>query len=103
MRMESGECHSPEMEEEGRILSGKTDEAIFCKNEDYETAEVIGCKMLMHTTMPLQKYEKFLIYASKIVQKISKTAKKSRIYLHMWDFFCNFAAAFYVNIKNTQI
>jgi hypothetical protein len=51
MRMESGECHSPEMEEESRILSGKTDEAIFCKNEDYETAEVIGSKMLMHMAM----------------------------------------------------
>lgn len=51
MRMESGECHSPEMEEERRILSGKTDEAIFCKNEDYETAEMIGSKMLMHMAM----------------------------------------------------
>ena len=51
MRMESGECHSPEMEEESRILSGKTDEAIFCKNEDYETAEMIGSKMLMHMAM----------------------------------------------------
>ena len=46
-----GECHSPEMEEESRILSGKTDEAIFCKNEDYETAEMIGSKMLMHMAM----------------------------------------------------
>ena len=51
MRMESGECHSPEMEEESRILSGKTDEAIFCKNVDYETAELIGSKMLMHMAM----------------------------------------------------
>lgn len=36
---------------EFQILSGKTDEAIFCKNEDYETAEVIGSKMLMHMAM----------------------------------------------------
>ncbi|MBR3407818.1 MAG: DUF3987 domain-containing protein [Paludibacteraceae bacterium] len=63
MRMESGECHSPEMEEESRILSGKTDErdgdkdrpymvdTIYCSDQDYETAEMIGSKMLMHMAM----------------------------------------------------
>ena len=35
-------------EKESRILSGKTDEAIYCADEDYETAEMIGNKMLLH-------------------------------------------------------
>ena len=33
---------------ESRILSGKTDEALYCLDEDYETAEMIGNKMLLH-------------------------------------------------------
>ena len=33
---------------ESRILSGKTDEALYCSDEDYETAEMIGNKMLLH-------------------------------------------------------
>jgi len=35
-------------DEESRILSGKTDEALYCLDEDYETAEMIGNKMLLH-------------------------------------------------------
>ena len=34
--------------ESGRILSGKTDEAIYCADSDFETAEMIGNKMLLH-------------------------------------------------------
>ena len=55
------ELNSDEMDEESRIISGKTDEAksgdkniaerrniLVCRDEDYETAEMIGNKMLMH-------------------------------------------------------
>ena len=35
-------------EKESRILSGKTDEAIYCADEDYEAAEMIGNKLLLH-------------------------------------------------------
>lgn len=58
---ENGESDSPEREEKRRMLSGKMDEAemseynsdamdgvVFCRDEDYETAEMIGNKMLMH-------------------------------------------------------
>lgn len=55
----SGECHSPEKEERSRIGSGiteeenrlpdgTTDERIYCADGDYETAEIIGNKMLLH-------------------------------------------------------
>jgi len=33
---------------ESRILSGKTDEALYCTDADFETAEMIGNKMLLH-------------------------------------------------------
>ncbi len=42
------EFNSDEMDGESRILSGKTDEALYCLDEDYETAEMIGNKMLLH-------------------------------------------------------
>ena len=54
------EFNSDEMDGESRIVSGKTDEAsgdkdiaemhdvLFCSDEDYETAEMIGNKMLLH-------------------------------------------------------
>jgi hypothetical protein len=58
---ENGELNSPEREEKRRMLSGKMDEAkmseydsdamdgvVFCTDEDYETAEMIGNKILMH-------------------------------------------------------
>lgn len=60
MRGESGESDSPEKEESNRILSGtmdKTDEdnnrphmvdTLYCSDQDYETAEMIGNKMLLH-------------------------------------------------------
>ena len=48
MRMKSGECHSPEKEENSRILSDTTDKAIYCAEEDYEAAEMIGNKLLLH-------------------------------------------------------
>jgi len=42
------EFNSDEMDGESRILSGKMDEALYCLDEDYETAEMIGNKMLLH-------------------------------------------------------
>jgi len=42
------EFHSDEMDGESRILSDKTDETLYCLDEDYETAEMIGNKMLLH-------------------------------------------------------
>ena len=33
---------------ESRLLDGTMDERIFCSDEDYETAEMIGNKMLLH-------------------------------------------------------
>ena len=46
LRMTSGECHSPEMEEKSRILFGKTNEALSCSDEDYQTAEMVGNKLI---------------------------------------------------------
>lgn len=40
--------NSDEMDGESRILSDKTDETLYCLDEDYETAEMIGNKMLLH-------------------------------------------------------
>ena len=34
--------------EDSRLPDGTTDERIYCNDEDYETAEVIGNKMLLH-------------------------------------------------------
>ena len=48
MRMESGESYSPEKEERSRMVSGKMDEAFLCSDEDYETAELIGNRLLLH-------------------------------------------------------
>ncbi len=46
---ENGECHSPATEEESgdkNIAEGRN--TLFCTDEDYETAEMIGNKMLLH-------------------------------------------------------
>lgn len=46
---ENGECHSPATEEESgdkNIAEGRN--TIFCTDEDYETAEMIGNKLLLH-------------------------------------------------------
>ena len=60
MRINSVLTHRAEDEEGRRILSGKTDEAmsechsdaidkiLLCREEDYETAEMIGNKLLLH-------------------------------------------------------
>ena len=48
MRSESGESYSPETEERSRIVSGTTNKAFLCCDEDYETAEMIGNKLLLH-------------------------------------------------------
>ena len=42
------EFNSDEMDGESRMLSGKTDETLYCLDVDYETAEMIGNKMLLH-------------------------------------------------------
>ena len=54
LRMTSGECHSPEMEEKSRILFGKTNEALSCSDEDYQTAEMIGNKLILHMAQAYQ-------------------------------------------------
>lgn len=48
MRGESGESDSPEKEESNRILSGTMEKTFYCSDQDYETAEMIGNKMLLH-------------------------------------------------------
>lgn len=48
MRSMSGESYSPEKEEKCRIAFGTTDDAILCSDEDYETAKMIGNKLLLH-------------------------------------------------------
>lgn len=48
MRGESGESDSPEKEESNWILSGTMDKTFYCSDQDYETAEMIGNKMLLH-------------------------------------------------------
>ena len=48
MRSESGESYSPETEERSRIVSGTTNKAFLCCDEDYETAEMIGNKLILH-------------------------------------------------------
>ena len=45
---ESGESDSPIIEERSRIVSGTTDKTLYCADEDYETAEIIGNKLLLH-------------------------------------------------------
>ena len=49
MRGMKGECHSPATEEESgdkNIAEGRN--TLFCTDEDYETAEMIGNRMLLH-------------------------------------------------------
>ena len=48
MRKESGESYSPETEERSRIVSGTTNKAFLCCDEDYQTAEMIGNKLILH-------------------------------------------------------
>ena len=48
MRMCSELSFREANKESSRILFGKTDEALYCADEDYETAEMIGNKMLLH-------------------------------------------------------
>ncbi len=42
------EYNSGLMDKESRIISGTTDETIYCQEEDYQTAEMIGNKLLLH-------------------------------------------------------
>ena len=42
------EYNSGLMDKESRIISGTTDETIYCQDEDYQTAEMIGNKLLLH-------------------------------------------------------
>ena len=48
MRSESGESNSPETEERSRIVSGTTNKAFLCCDVDYQTAEMIGNKLILH-------------------------------------------------------
>ncbi len=49
MRGINGECHSPATEEEnGDKNIAERRNTFFCTDEDYETAEMIGNKMLLH-------------------------------------------------------
>ena len=48
LRIAGGESNSPEKEERSRILFSKTDEAFFCRDVDYQTAEMIGNKLILH-------------------------------------------------------
>ena len=55
LRLTSGESNSPEKEEKGsRILSGKMNEAFLCSDEDYQTAELIGNKLILHMAQAYQ-------------------------------------------------
>jgi len=44
----SGESDSPTMEENSRMAFGTMNDVLLCRDEDYETAEMIGNKMLLH-------------------------------------------------------
>jgi len=48
MRTQSGKSDLPEKEENNRMAFGTTNDVQFCADEDYETAEMIGNKMLLH-------------------------------------------------------
>ncbi len=48
MDEESGESDSPVKEERSRIQSLQTNEDWYCRDEDYEAAEMIGNKLLLH-------------------------------------------------------
>ena len=48
MRMCSELSFREANKESSRILFGKTDEVLYCADEDYETAEMIGNKLLLH-------------------------------------------------------
>ena len=48
MRGDTSEYYSDKTEERSRIVSGTTNKALFCSDEDYETAEMIGNKLLLH-------------------------------------------------------
>ena len=46
MRGEVSECYS--LPARGTIISDETDATLYCNDEDYETAEMIGNKLLLH-------------------------------------------------------
>ena len=48
MRGMGGESDSPVIEESSRIASGIMNDVLYCADEDYEAAEMIGNKLLMH-------------------------------------------------------
>ena len=54
LRTQSGESDSPEKEERSRILFGKTNEAFLCNDEDYQIAELIGNKLILHMAQAYQ-------------------------------------------------
>lgn len=48
MRGMGGESDTPVIEESSRIASGIMNDVLYCADEDYEAAEMIGNKLLMH-------------------------------------------------------
>lgn len=48
MRGMGGESDSPVIEESSQIASGIMNDVLYCADEDYEAAEMIGNKLLMH-------------------------------------------------------
>ena len=48
------ECNSHEMEEKSRMTFGTTNDALICTDEDYQTAELIGNKLILHMAQAYQ-------------------------------------------------
>ena len=54
MRKGMSESYSDAINKGSRIASGHPDNVILCANEDYETAEMIGNKLLLHMAQAYQ-------------------------------------------------
>lgn len=54
LRMSSELKSQEQNEERNRILSGITDKAFLCKDEDYQIAEMIGNKLILHMAQAYQ-------------------------------------------------
>ena len=54
LRMVGGESDSPIKEERSRIASGNPNNVILCSDEDYQIAELIGNKLILHMAQAYQ-------------------------------------------------
>ena len=54
LRTQSGESDSPEKEERSRMSFGTTNDVLLCTDEDYQTAEMIGNKLILHMAQAYQ-------------------------------------------------